>query len=183
MKLEESQVKNQEKEVGLHTRDSAASASGCGIPWTLAAQACSSCTGQIHRAGIYQELLNTVKPSTEQVSSCAVAPFVQSSLHICFQLPLRMVYWVKQSDPIQPASHSHFSVWKHMPFTNNDGIDRIREHRTGKILERSSNLLSCLLVESVVRDFLWQMSNLFFKNLQKQAILVQSWPSLKKSSL
>lgn len=77
--------------------------------------------------------------------------------------PTGMVLWVKQSDPIQPASHSHRSVWKHMPLTNNHGTDRITENRTAKILERSSNLLSCLWAESVVHDLLWQMSNLFSK--------------------
>jgi len=33
---------------------------------------------------------------------------------------------------------------------------------------RSLNLLSCLLVESVVRDLLWQMSNLFFKTFKSK---------------
>lgn len=82
--------------------------------------------------------------------------------------PTGTVHWVKHSDPVQPGSHSHCSVWKHTPLTNNHGTDRITENRTAKLLERSSNLLSCLWVESVVHDLLWQMSNLFFKTFKSK---------------
>lgn len=62
MKLEESQVQKQEKEVGLHICNSAAETSGS------TAQMCTRGSGQIQRTGIYQELLNTQKPHTEQIS-------------------------------------------------------------------------------------------------------------------
>ena len=51
-------------------------------------------------------------------------------------------------------------------FMNNDGIDRITETRTSKILERSPNQLSCLLAESLVLDLPWQMPHLFFKTFK-----------------
>lgn len=165
MKLKGGQVQNQEK--GFHTGDWAAKTSGCGIPWTPTAHLfkghqINSWNWNLTKATKYTETIYRKSIILCSRPICTVFP-----AHL-LSAPTGMVHWVKQSDPIQPASHFHCSVWKHMPLTNNHGVDRITENRTAKILERSSNLLSCLWAESVVHDLLWQMSNLFFKTFKSK---------------
>lgn len=163
MKLKGGQAQNQEK--GFHTGDGAASASGCEIPWAPKAQTCSRINSENWNLTKATKYIETIYRKSIILCSSPVCTVFPAHL---LSAPPGMVHWVKQSDPIQPATHSHCSVWKHMPLTNNPGTDTITEHRTAEILERSSNLLSCLWVESVVHDLLWQMSNLFFKTFKSK---------------